>query len=56
MTSKSKLKKIIQIPLAFHHQDIHERLDKIEESIFQIQAIVTTLLIMQKNDDRNQQP
>jgi len=53
--SKSKIKKLIQAPLAFHHQDIHERLDKIEESLFQIQAIVTTLLILQKqSDDTNQ--
>jgi hypothetical protein len=30
---KSKLRKLIQIPLAFHHQDIHERLDEIIELI-----------------------
>ena len=30
---KSKFKKLIQIPLAFHHQDIHERLDEIAELI-----------------------
>lgn len=32
MKSK-KLKKLIQKPLRFHHQDIHEELDEIKETI-----------------------
>jgi len=28
-----KMKKIIQKPLRFHHQDIHEELDKIKEKL-----------------------
>jgi hypothetical protein len=30
---KRKLKKLIQKPLRFHHQDIHEELDQIKEML-----------------------
>jgi archaellum component FlaC len=30
---RKKLKKLIQKPLRFHHQDIHEELDEIKETI-----------------------
>jgi len=44
---KSKLKKLIQIPLKFHHQDIHDRLDEIIQFILNLKALlveVKTLL------------
>jgi len=30
---RKKLKKLIQKPLRFHHQDIHEELDQIKEML-----------------------
>jgi len=41
----SKLKKIIQKPLRFHHQDIHEELDDIRH---ELKHIKDTLQVMQQ--------
>jgi uncharacterized coiled-coil DUF342 family protein len=41
----SKLKKIIQKPLRFHHQDIHEELDDIRN---ELKHINDTLQIMRQ--------
>lgn len=41
----SKLKKIIQKPLRFHHQDIHEELDDIRN---ELKHISDTLQILQQ--------
>lgn len=35
-----KIKKLIQKPLRFHHQDIHEELDSIKESIEEIKCLL----------------
>ena len=40
-----KLKKLIQKPLRFHHQDIHEELDVLKEKINRIEDLLTALLI-----------
>ena len=41
----SKLKKIIQKPLRFHHQDIHEELDDIKD---ELKHISNTLQVLQQ--------
>lgn len=40
---KSKFKKLIQIPLAFHHQDIHDRLDEMELRLTRIELMLTAI-------------
>jgi hypothetical protein len=49
--NKAKLKKLIQIPLAFHHQDIHDRLDKIEASLKEIQVLLMAIAVKQNSSD-----
>lgn len=39
----SKLRKIIQKPLRFHHQDIHEELDNIKNELKQINNTLQVL-------------
>jgi len=38
-----KLRKLIQKPLRFHHQDIHEELETIKQDIEVIKCLLTTL-------------
>lgn len=38
-----KLRKLIQKPLRFHHQDIHEELETIKKDIEVIKCLLTTL-------------
>lgn len=40
---KSKFKKLIQIPLAFHHQDLHDRLDEMELRLARIELMLTAI-------------
>ena len=40
---KSQLKKMIQKPLRFHHQDIHEELDELKNEISEIKSILQEL-------------
>lgn len=40
---KSKLKKLIQIPLAFHHQDLHERLDEVVQFVLNLKALLVEI-------------
>lgn len=35
-----KIRKLIQKPLRFHHQDIHEELDSIKQSIEEIKCLL----------------
>lgn len=48
--NKAKFKKLIQIPLSFHHQDIHDRLDTMEQSINEIKALVLAIVIKSRNE------
>lgn len=43
MVKKSKLKELIQIPLSFHHQDLHERLDQNEKSMVEIRESIAEI-------------
>ena len=43
---KSKLKELIQIPLAFHHQDIHERLDEIVHFVLNLKALLVEVKVL----------
>ena len=43
MKNKKLLKKILQIPLRFHHQDLHEELCSIAESLGRIQDSIDSL-------------
>jgi len=45
---KTKLRELIQRPLKFHHQDIHDRINKLDTEIKEIK-----LLIMGLYHDRN---
>jgi uncharacterized coiled-coil DUF342 family protein len=45
----SKLRKLIQKPLRFHHQDIHEELDDIRN---ELRNINDTLQILQQGIDQ----
>jgi len=47
---KKKLKKIIQKPLRFHHQDIHEELDILKDLLTK----VLTKLDQIENDGKTQ--
>lgn len=40
---KSQVKKMIQKPLRFHHQDIHEELDELKNEISEIKSILQEL-------------
>ena len=40
---KSQLKKMIQKPLRFHHQDIHEELDELKNEIIEIKSLLQEL-------------
>lgn len=40
---KSQLKKMIQKPLRFHHQDIHEELDELKNEISEIKSLLQEL-------------
>ena len=41
---EKKLKKIIQKPLRFHHQDIHEELDEIKDELVIIKSMIKQLM------------
>lgn len=41
---KSVIKKLICIPLEFHHQDIHARLDSMESSITELKGLLLAIL------------
>lgn len=47
---KSKLKKIIQVPLKFHHQDIHERFDELEACVAELKGLLTSITKIEKNE------
>lgn len=51
-----KLKKLIQRPLRFHHQDIHEELDDIKEKlnhvICQMQKLQRRIDLSQQQDEK----
>lgn len=53
---RKKLKKLIQRPLRFHHQDIHEELDDIKEKInhviCQMQKLQCRVDIQQQQDEK----
>tara|TARA_A200000113_G_scaffold159227_1_gene143962 strand:- start:247 stop:501 length:255 start_codon:yes stop_codon:yes gene_type:complete len=44
-----KLKKLIQKPLRFHHQDIHEELDEIKEML---KNVISEMQTMQQRIDK----
>ena len=41
---EKKLKKIIQKPLRFHHQDIHDELDEIKDELMIIKSMIRQLM------------
>ena len=45
-----KLKKLIQKPLRFHHQDIHEELDEIKEML---KNVISQMQTMQQRIDKH---
>ena len=45
-----KLKKLIQKPLRFHHQDIHEELDEIKEML---KNVISEMQTMQQRIDKH---
>ena len=45
---KKIIKKLIQGPLRFHHQDIHEELDEIKDGIKLIKTILLEILLDEK--------
>jgi paraquat-inducible protein B len=49
-----KLKKLIQKPLRFHHQDIHEELDEIKGMLKNVINQMQSL--QQRNDQHEQDP
>ena len=44
-----KIKKLIQKPLRFHHQDIHEELDEIKEML---KNVISEMQTMQQRIDK----
>lgn len=47
---KSKLKKIIQTPLRFHHQDIHERFDELQAYVAELKGLLMSVIESSKNE------
>ena len=45
---KKTITKLIQGPLRFHHQDIHEELDEIKDGIQLIKTILLEILLDEK--------
>lgn len=45
-----KIKKLIQKPLRFHHQDIHEELDEIKEML---KNVISEMQTMQQRIDKH---
>jgi hypothetical protein len=45
-----KIKKLIQKPLRFHHQDIHEELDEIKEML---KNVISQMQTMQQRIDKH---
>ena len=43
MMKTSKLKKMIQKPFRFHHQDLHEELDELKNELKEIKGILQEL-------------
>lgn len=41
MMKSKKLKKLIQAPLRFHHQDIHDELKQIKKEIAEIKLLLS---------------
>ena len=50
---KSKFKKLIQMPLAFHHQDLHDRLDEMDKAIAELKGLLLAIAaqLKERNND-----
>lgn len=49
-STKKLIKKLIQKPLRFHHQDLHEEIETIKEQLQVVQTLLIKLLAEQDND------
>jgi hypothetical protein len=51
-STKKLIKKLIQKPLRFHHQDIHEEIKAIKKQLQVLQTLLIKLLAQQDNDTK----
>lgn len=49
-STKKLIKKLIQKPLRFHHQDLHEEIESVKEQLKVVQALLVKLIAEQNND------
>ena len=50
-----KIKKLIQGPLRFHHQDIHQEIDLIKDQLDRIESLLLAELVYKNVDNQMQE-